>query len=127
MFKRHLVVCLVVLAVNLSLGAVASAAQSLDPIQAARVEKMRKQVNKKGTGKKVVVAIVDGTKVEGRISEIKQDTFVLTNYKTGAPVEVKYVNARAVRRDIPLAAKVAILVGTIGGMLLILGYLTRGA
>ena len=58
--------------------------------KALGVEKTKAKVSKRGTGgKQIIVKLTDNTKTKGRITEIKDDHFVLTS-KNGISSSIRY-------------------------------------
>ena len=89
MFKR---VCSVILsALLLQAAAVPAFAGTKAEKEARRAEKVRAQVVKLGTGKDALVRVElrDKTKLEGYVSEVGDESFVITN-KAGVATVVTY-------------------------------------
>jgi len=64
------------------------------------VAKVRTKVARIGIGKKarVDVKLHDDTKVKGYISDASQDSFTVTDIKTGTPRTIAYVDVAQVKR-----------------------------
>ena len=123
MLKR---LCSVALAVLLlQAAAVPAFAKSSAEKEARRVEKVRAQLAKLGTGKDAVVRVElrDKTKLEGYISEAGADSFVITS-KAGVATTVAYPQvAKARGNNLSTGAKIGIGVGIgVGIFLLILWW-----
>ena len=61
--------------------------------------KVKTEIAKLGTGTdaKVKVKLKDGTELKGYVSEIKADSFVIVNEKTGTANEVAYSQSKQVK------------------------------
>ena len=108
MFKK---VCSVVLsALLLQAAAVPAFAKSSAEKVARRVEKVRAQLAKLGTGKDAVVRVElqDKTRLEGYVSEAGPESFVVTN-KAGVATTVPYPQVvKAKGNNLSTGAKIAI-------------------
>ncbi len=63
-----------------------------------RVARMKERIGAAQLEKKrVVITPRDGTKLNGRISEVKEDSFVVSDEKTGATTEIRYEDATQVK------------------------------
>lgn len=70
---------------------------------------------------KIIVKYNDGTKLKGYLTEVKDDTFGVTETKTGNVTNIQYAQVKSVDKiALPLAAKILIPVGALMGGLLIL-------
>ena len=89
MNKRILVSILLVTLLSTSAGLQSAAAQTGDSASAARA---RAKVESIGLGRnsKVEVKLQDGTKLKGYLSAKEQDSFTVTDSKTGATSPVRY-------------------------------------
>jgi hypothetical protein len=112
MLKKLLSLTLVVLLLHaVNAGPVLAFAQAGQGER--RVEKVKADVAKK-VGKKsnVTVKLQDGSKLKGRITQAGEDSFTLTDSKTGQPSTLAYRDVTQVRGPgISLGAKIAIAVG----------------
>lgn len=119
MLKR---ICSVALAALLLQAAAAPAfAKSSAEKEARRVEKVRTQLAKLGTGKDAVVRIElrDKTRLEGYISEAGAESFVITD-KAGKATTVAYPQVgKAKGNNLSTGAKIAIGIG-IGAAIVLL-------
>ncbi len=64
----------------------------------SRVEKVKKAADK--FDERVVVKLLDGTKIKGNISEIQDDSFVIVDEKTGKSTQISYLQVKKVRETI---------------------------
>ncbi len=83
------------------------------------LEKVKTEIRKRGTGKesKVVVTMKDGTKLNGYISQILEDSFDLTDAKTKQPNTIPYRDMAQVKRlGMSKGAKTAITIGVVAGI-----------
>ena len=119
MFKK---VCSVVLAgLLLQAAAVPALAKSSAEKEAQRVEKVRAQLAKLGTGKDALVKLElrDKTKLEGYVSELGAESFVITN-KAGVATTVAYPQVGKARgHNLSTGAKIGIGIG-IGAAIVLL-------
>lgn len=128
MFKKYLTLTLAVLVINLSLG-VSVFAQT--DREARRVEKVKADVAKlAGENAPMAVRLKNGAKFKGKVSEVSDAGFVLTNAKTSAATNLLYADVRTVgRTNLSGGASFAALTGIIIGVtvvgLLIIGYAAR--
>jgi sRNA-binding regulator protein Hfq len=97
MLKKWVAMILVVLAayVPITFG------QNNNENNIKQTEKIKSAIAKLGTGKeaKVKVILKDGTKLNGYVSEIKADSFVIINEKTGVARELLYEQAKQTKRN----------------------------
>ena len=119
MLKR---ICSVALAALLLQAAAAPAfAKSSAEKESRRVEKLRAQLAKLGTGRDAVVRVElrDKTRLEGYISEAGPESFVVTN-KAGVATTVAYPQVvKAKGNNLSTGAKIAIGAG-IGAAIVLL-------
>ena len=123
MLNRYLILVLALCIINLSFGT-SSFAQVQDDKEARLERKAQIYVNKLGVGEqsKVKVEFKDGRKsLKGHISEINDDSFVITDKKKNSTT-VQFSSVNKVSRDrLPTLALVGIVVGAlIGGVLICL-------
>lgn len=87
------------------------------------VEKIKAAIAKRGTGPKAKVAVKlkDNTKLKGYISQAGNDSFTLTDSKTGQVRTLAYADVTEVKKPggLSLAAKIGIGVGIAVGVLAI--------
>lgn len=98
MFKKYLTITLTLLVLNLSLSAAAFAETKAEK-EAKFADKVKVNVTKLGTGTeaKIQVKLKDGIKLKGYVSQINENSFVVTDEKTGVATEVPYPNAKQVK------------------------------
>ncbi|HEX6625041.1 MAG TPA: hypothetical protein VF064_15125 [Pyrinomonadaceae bacterium] len=98
------------------LPALARTAQSEQ--QAAKV---KADVTRRGTGKKarVVVRLQDGSKLKGYVSQAGNDSFTLTDSRSGQTRTLSYGDVARVNKPggLPLGAKIGIGMGALMGVL----------
>ncbi|MCA1620766.1 MAG: hypothetical protein LC795_15955 [Acidobacteria bacterium] len=123
MLKR---ICSIALAALLLQAAAAPAfAKSSAEKEARRVEKVRTQLARLGTGKDAVVRIElrDKTRLEGYVSEAGAESFVVTD-KAGKATTVAYPQVgKAKGNNLSTGAKVAIGIGIGAGITLLIVFL----
>lgn len=89
-----------------------TASASVKPDKQARsTEKVRLSISKLGVGQesKVEVRLRDRSNLAGYIREINDDSFVIAEAKTGAPVSVAYSNVAQVKgQNLSTGAKIGI-------------------
>ena len=91
--KKCLAYCLFVLAIC------AAASHSVDAQTNDRVaETVKKDVQKRGTGKKVVVTLENGSRLKGHISQILDNSFDLKDAATGQPTTILYADVAKVKK-----------------------------
>ena len=124
MFKRILAVALAAMLVNLV--AVRAYAATEAEKQAKFAGKVKAAVLKLGTGEaaRVRVTLRDKTRVEGYVSGAGEDSFAVTNFKTGATTTVAYPQVKGVQgNNLSTGAKIAIGVGIGAGVVLLILWL----
>jgi hypothetical protein len=119
MFKK---VCSVVLsALLLQAAAVPAFAGTKAEKETRRAEKVRTQLAKLGTGKDALVRVElrDKTKLEGYVSEVGAESFVLTD-KTGKATTVAYPQVKKAQgNNLSTGAKIAIGAGVAAAIVLL--------
>lgn len=80
---------------------------------ASKAAQIKAEVLKRGTGEKarVKVKMLDGRKMSGYISQTGEDSFTLTNSKTGQPVVIAYNDAAKVSSGWSSGAKIGLIAG----------------
>ena len=129
MFKKYLTIILTFLILNLSLSAVAFAETKAEK-EAKFADKVKVNVTKLGTGTeaKIQVKLKDGTKLKGYVSQINENSFVVTDEKTGVATEIPYPNAKQVKgNNLSTGVKIAIGVAIGVVVLLIISYIGRSS
>lgn len=85
-----------------------------------RVAKIKENVARRGTGKRerVKVTLLDGRKISGYISEVRENAFVVIDQQTNASTTLAYTDVSQVKgRGLSVLAKVGIVAavaGTVG-------------
>lgn len=123
MLRRALAIMISGILCGLTLGYQPARAQTQDANKSA--EKARAAVQKLGVDpqRRVEVKLLDGTKLKGSISAAGDDTFNITDAKSGAPRTVAYADVAQVKKSgggglstrgwiiIAAAAATAVIVG----------------
>lgn len=120
MFKKYLVLTLTFLVLNLSLSSVAFAETKAEK-EAKFAEKVKVNIAKLGTGTnaRVEVKLKDGKKLKGYVSQINEESFVVTDEKTNVATEIPYPNAKQVKgNNLNTGVKIAIIAGIFIAVLL---------
>jgi hypothetical protein len=116
-------ICSVALAALLLQAAAAPAlAKTNAEKEAKRVEKVRTQIAKLGTGKDAVIRVElrDKTRLEGYVSEIGAESFIVTN-KAGVATTVAYPQIGKVKgNNLSTGAKIGIGIGIAAGVFLLI-------
>lgn len=124
MFKKYLSLFLTVLVINLSFSSVAFADTKIEK-DAKFAQKVKTEITKLGTGTeaKIQVKLKDGTKLKGYVSNIGEESFSVTDEKTGASTEVPYPNAKQIKgNNLNKGIKIAIGVGIAIAVIFVVGY-----
>ncbi len=90
--------------------------------QTKLAEKVKEGVSKLGVGQdaRVELRLRDKTKLAGYISEVKEDSFVVSDAKTGDATSISYSNVTQVKgHNLSTGAKIAIGIGIGAGIVLI--------
>ena len=128
MCRKVMTVLLVALVMNLGGGRLAYA-DSKEEKQARFAEKVKVNVLKLGTGEsaRVKVKLRDQGKLEGYISDVGDETFTVTNRKTGVATTIAYPQVKSVQgNNLSTGAKIAIGVGIAAGIVFIILWFTTG-
>jgi hypothetical protein len=122
MFKKILATTLAVLLIQTFFLLPASAATKEEK-QAQRVERVRAGILKLGVGPeaRVVLKLRDNVKIAGYVSSAKDESFVVTNSKTGNTATVAYPDVTQVKgNNLSTGASIAIGIGIgVGATLLV--------
>ena len=113
MFKKYLVFALIVLTFNFAGGRLVFAQTQSDK-DAKKIQKIKTKVADYGTGEKskVKVELRNQTKIKGYISAIENDSFTVTDKKTGSTTKIDYAQVKNVNRNnLSTTAKIAIALG----------------
>lgn len=128
MFKKLISLSLIALMINL-VGMTTVYAASKEEKQARFAEKVKSNVMKLGTGQaaRVKVKLRDKTKLEGYISNAGEESFTVTNLKTGLATTVAYPDVKSVQgNNLSTGAKIAIGVGIAAAIIFIILWFTTG-
>ena len=102
------------------------AAESKAEKEAAYTAKVKAQIAQFGTGPdaRLSVKLRDKTKLKGYLSAAKEDSFVITDLKTGATTEVPYADvAQAKGKHLSTGAIIAISAGVAVGVTLLVLFI----
>ena len=125
MFRKYISILFIVLVVNL-LGVFPVIASTKEEKEAQFAEKVKANIAKLGTGKdaRVEVKLKDGTKLKGYVSKIDDESFVVTDAKTGTETTVLYPQTKQIKgNNLNTGAKIAIGIGIGVGATLLFIYL----
>lgn len=124
MFKRCLSSLLIVTLTFATIGVTSAAAKSKAEKEADRTAKVKAGIAKLGVGKETRVALKlrDKTKLSGYISQAGEESFVVTDAKTGAATTVAYPEVTQVQgNNLSTGAKIAIGIAIgVGATLLVI-------
>jgi hypothetical protein len=95
------------------------------------VSKVKQGIEKIGSGRdaRIEVKLRDKTRVKGYVSEISDDAFVVTDFKTGAASTIAYADVAQVKgNNLSTGAKIAIGAGVAAALIIWISWLvvTRG-
>jgi hypothetical protein len=124
MCKRFIALAIVILLIHFVTGIPSASAATDAQKQARYAEKVKAGIVKLGTGKqaRVVVRLRDKTKLAGYISEIREDSFAITDPSTDATTVVTWPNVKQVKgHNLSTGAKIAII--GLGIAVAVLGFL----
>ena len=123
MFKRTLTIMIAGMLMQLFCVQPASAISKTEK-QAQRIEKVKAGILKLGVGTDARVAITlrDRAKLAGFVTEANEESFIVTDPKTGAATTVAYADVTQVKgNNLGTGAKIAIGIGIgVGATLLVL-------
>lgn len=126
MLKQYLTVILAVFVINLFFGGPAMAQTKKEIKEAKFAAKVKDGIAKLGTGPdaRVHLKIKYRMTLDGYISQINEDSFEVTNEKTGIKTEVQYEQVSKLNGvNLPKGVKIAIYAGVIFGALLLLALI----
>ena len=125
MTKRLLACMVAALAINFAFVTSVPAQTDKD---AQRLASVNHAVNKIGIDENVRVALLDGTKLKGRINEIGSDYFVVVEKKTANPNRVSFAQVKQVKSivDNPLGDPAVVLGVVLLPTIIGLSILARG-
>ena len=100
MFKKSLASTLVILIIVASFSGINFVNAQPETPSAATAQKFRERVTKLGVGEKarVEVKLRDAKKLKGYINAASEDSFTVTNAKTGAAQTVAYADVAQVKK-----------------------------
>ena len=127
MFKKLVSLVIAVLLLHVSVGTVS--AKSEAEKEAQHAAKVKQGILKLGTGETALVKIKlrDKTKLEGYVSAVGDESFAVTDVKTGIATTVAYPQVKQVKgNNLSTGAKIAIGVGIGLVVALIIIYKTGG-
>lgn len=110
MLKKLVTILLVVLAMNLSLNAVAIG-ETKEEKEAKLAGKVHASILKLGSGKdaRVEVRLKDGKKLKGFVSGITEHSFAVIQEKTNSEIEIPYSAVKQIKgNNLSTKAKIAI-------------------
>jgi len=121
MIKKFVSLILAVLLLNAGMGTVY--AKPNTEKEARYAEKIKQAIAKLGAGETALVKIKlrDKTKLEGFVSAVGDDSFVVTDIKTGVATTVAYPQVKKVKgNNLSTGAKIAIGVGIAAVVLVVI-------
>lgn len=113
MFKKSFAIILACLLVQM-LSVQPATAKSKEENQAQLTQKVRTEISKLGVGRdaRVEVKLQDKTKLAGYVSEVKDESFILTDVKTSGTTSVAYADVTQVKgHNLSTGVKIGIGVG----------------
>ena len=125
MFKKFLSLALTVLMLNV-VGVSSAYAGSKEEKEARFAARVKESIVKLGTGTdaRVEVKLRDKTKLKGYVSQISENSFTVTDEKTGASSEVPYPSAKQVKgNNLSTGVKIAIGVAVVFATLLVISLI----
>jgi hypothetical protein len=123
MFKKVISGVLSCLLIQMTAQVESLSARTQADKQALFAEKVKTSVAQLGVGEgaRVTVKLRDKTKLEGYVSKVRQDSFDITDLKTGTPTTVAYPDvAKAKGHNLSTGAKIAIGAGIGAGIVLLI-------
>jgi hypothetical protein len=109
MLKKSLPLLLITLSLHLSI--VSAIASLQDNKETLRVAKIKEEIVRRSTDEKkfVRVRLLDGREIKGYIAQAGEDTFLVTDAKTGLSTSVAYTEVKQIRgKGLSTFQKVAI-------------------
>ena len=113
MFKKSFAIILACLLVQV-LSIQPAPAKSKEEKQTQLTQKVKTGISKLGVGRdaRVEVKLQDKTKLAGHISEVKDDSFIITDPKTNGTTTVAYTDVTRVKgHNLSTGAKIGIGIG----------------
>ena len=128
MLKRTIAIMLAAVLMSVASAFLTVKAQTgKDDLLAA---KARADVSKRGTGRdaRVEIKLRDNTKVKGYISEAGQDSFTVTDSKTGATRTLSYADVSQVKKQGGgLSTRTWIILGAVAAAVVVVGIAVKPA
>lgn len=113
MFRKALSFILMGLILNLTFYSTARA--NTDPEkEAGFAAKVKAAVTKPGTSSnaRIAVKLRDKTKIKGYVSQVREDSFVVVDDKTGASTEIPYPQVKGAKgNNLSIGSEIAISIG----------------
>ena len=128
MSKKFITLAVIGILIHVTCASVAMAKNPSDK-EASFAEKVKAGIAKLGTGKDslVKVKLRDGTRLNGYLSEVNENSFVVTDRKTGAATTVLYPQVKQVKgNNLSSGAKIAIAIGALLALTIVLAVALRG-
>ena len=128
MFKKCILLFFIgLLTFAANLQTISAQSNADDSIERNKVAKIKNDIQQReAKGMRIIVKLKDGTKLEGYITQIIEDSFDITNYKTQQTTTVPYRDVAQVKKHgMSKAAKVAIGVG-VGAAIVVLALTLPG-
>jgi hypothetical protein len=125
MFRKYMSLVLVGMLLNLTFYSTAIANTEKD---AKFAEKVKTNIVKLGIGQnaRIKVKLKDGTKLKGYVSQINENSFVVTNETNGMTTEVPYPQAKQVKgNNMSTGVKIAIGIGILIGIVVVLALIVK--
>jgi hypothetical protein len=121
MLKKTLSLVLVTLLILTTSVVTRISAAANNEKDAALARKVKEDVMRLGKQAHVKVKFKDETKLEGYISEIGADYFILTDAKSGATTTIAYTQAKQVKRNnLSTEAKVGIAAAIVAAVVIVI-------
>lgn len=120
--KKSLLLILIALSLHPSI--VSAGAGLQENKETRRVAKIKEEIRRRSTGEKKIVRIrlLDGREIKGHIAQAGEDTFLVTDAKTGSPISVAYAQVKQIHgKGLSVFQKVAIGWVAVGLLLTIAG------
>lgn len=122
MSRRYTAIVLIALMINMASG-LSIFAQTQNDRDNESLRKIKIKVAKLFSERrgKVIVKHNDGTKIKGYITEVKEDSFSISESKNGTITAVQYPQVKSLNRDaLPIAAKILITTAASLGIVIVL-------
>jgi hypothetical protein len=126
MFKKIVTITLAALLLHAVAGVQPASARTKEEKLAQRAEKVRAGILKLGAGSdsRVVIKLTNRAKLAGYISEVSNESFVVTDLKTRAATTVAYADVAQVKgQNLSTGAKIAIGIGIGVGLTILVIFL----